>query len=74
MKQILVTVKPNSKNNKVVHISGNVYQVFVKARPIKGQANDMMVKTLADFFEVAPSLIEIKAGKTSKTKVVIISG
>ena len=72
--QILVQAKPNSSNNEVVQISGGVYQVKIKARPEKGQANAMLVKVLAEYFKVAPSLVTIKAGKTSKTKVVIISG
>ncbi len=74
MRQILVKVKPNSKNNKVVHISGNVYHVEVTARPEKGKANDMVIKTLAKYFQTAPSLVEIKVGKTASTKLVIISG
>ena len=73
MKQILVEVKPNASQNKIEKISDNVYKVWVTALPVKGEANKMLIKLLAKYFKVAKSLIEIKAGKTSKTKVVIVN-
>lgn len=72
--KILVEVKPNSAQNKVEHISGNVYQAKVTAPAQDGRANRTLIGLLAAYFDVAKSRIEIKTGKTAKTKLVIISG
>jgi len=42
------------------------------APPVDGQANDMLIKLLADFFDVSKSSIIIVGGKTAKTKIVEI--
>ena len=74
MKQILVEVKPNSSQNKVDKITDEIYKVYLTAQPISGQANKQLIKVLAKYFKIAQSLITIKVGKTSKTKVIILSG
>ncbi len=74
MKQILVEVHPRSSQNKVEKITDSVFKVWLTAQPIEGRANQALVKILAEYFGVAKSNIEIKTGKTSKNKVVIIYG
>lgn len=74
MKQILVEVKPNSSKVQVENITGNVYKVKLTAPPTEGKANAQLIKVLAEHFGVSKSQVEIKAGKTAKTKVVIIYG
>ena len=74
MKSILIEVKPNSSNISVEKITEQVYKVRLTAPPIDGKANIQLIKILADYFQVAKSQITIKTGKTSKTKLVIISG
>jgi hypothetical protein len=73
MKQILVDVKPNSKQQKIEKITDGVYKVYVRAPAREGKANSAVIEIVADYFKVAKSLVTIKAGKTSKTKVIIIS-
>lgn len=72
MRQLLIDVKPNSSKLEVEHVSGNVYKVRLTAPPTEGKANAQLIKVLSDYFKVAKSLISIKAGKSSKTKVVMI--
>lgn len=74
MRQILVEAKPNSSKISVEHVSDSVYKVRLTASPVEGKANAQLVKVLAEHFGVAKSQVEIKAGKTAKTKVVIIYG
>lgn len=74
MKQILVEVKPHSAKSNVGKITDLVYRVRLTAPPVEGKANDQLIKVLADYFKVSKSQISIKTGKTSKTKLVIISG
>lgn len=74
MKQILVEVRPGASKNKIEQITAQVYKVWLTACPVEGRANRQLVQLLADYFDVAKSNVEIKQGKTAKTKVVIIYG
>jgi len=75
MKKIItVEVKTNSKEVKVEKITDQVFKVRLSATPIAGRANKQLIEVLANYFKVAKSQIEIKSGKTSKTKVLIIYG
>ncbi|MFA5020894.1 MAG: DUF167 domain-containing protein [Patescibacteria group bacterium] len=73
MKQILVEVRPNSKQEKIEQITDGVYKIHVRAPARDNLANNAVIQSLAKYFHVAKGLIAIKAGKTSKTKVIIIS-
>ncbi|MBI5766051.1 DUF167 domain-containing protein [Candidatus Falkowbacteria bacterium] len=74
MKQIIVEVKPNSAQNKIEKISDLVYKVKLTAPSTEGKANKLLIELLAQYFNIAKSQIEIKSGKTSKNKVLIIYG
>lgn len=75
MKKIItVEVKPNSKEVKVEKINDNVFKVRLSATPIGGRANKQLIEIMSDYFKVSKSQIEIKSGKTSKTKVLVIYG
>ncbi len=71
--RILIEVKPNSTQNKIEKITESVYKIWVSAPPIEGKANKAIIELLAKHFKIAKSLITIKNGKSSKTKVVEIS-
>jgi uncharacterized protein YggU (UPF0235/DUF167 family) len=45
------------------------YKVSVKEAPINGQANEAIIKALAEYFETAPSRISLVSGQTSKQKI-----
>lgn len=72
MKQILAEVKPNSKQEKIEEITKGVYKIYVRAPAQENKANLAVIESLSKHFKVAKSLITIKAGKTSKTKVILI--
>ncbi|MEK7072484.1 MAG: DUF167 domain-containing protein [Patescibacteria group bacterium] len=75
MKKIItVEVKTNSKEVKVEKISDNVFKVRLSATPIGGRANKQLIEILSHYFKVSKSQIEIKSGKTSKTKVLVMYG
>jgi len=71
---IKVTVKPNSRQNKVEPVSEGVYKVFVTASPHEGRANAALIRLLAGFLGIPQGKISIKSGQKSKNKLVIISG
>lgn len=79
--KIIVKSKPNAKEEKVELISQAelgfdtrqsnfpTYKVSIKEMPIHGQANLAITKALAKYFKVAPSLVNLVSGQTSKQKV-----
>lgn len=79
--KIIVHAKPNAKKDMVEKMtqptlgfedtpSGfDVYKVSVKEPPVDGKANKAFVKVLAQYFNIAPSLIRLVSGPTAKHKV-----
>jgi len=45
------------------------YKVSVKEAPVKGRANEAIIKVLAKYFDVAPSLIRLVSGARLKRKI-----
>lgn len=79
--KIFVKVKPNSKKESVERVTQPTldlessksemveYKVSVKEPPIQGKANEAVIKALAKYFDVAPSLVHLHSGATAKRKV-----
>lgn len=79
--KIVVKSKPNAKVEKVERVTqpalgfdtehSNMveYLVAVKELPIHGQANEAIIKALANYFDVPKTLIKLVSGQTSKRKV-----
>jgi len=72
MVRISVAVTPRAGKNAVEKIGENEYRVRVTAIPDKNQANQKLVRLLAKYFSVAPSLITIVAGSRSRKKIIEI--
>ena len=70
--KISVKVKLRAKTERVEKIDDRHFSVFVNAMPVDGRANLAVVRALADYFDVAPSNVQIISGMTSKQKVVEI--
>ena len=70
--RIYVKVIPRSSKNEVVKISEGEYKVRLTAPPVDGEANAMLVKVLAEHFDISKSQVTIVGGKTAKTKIVDI--
>ncbi|GAA2609386.1 hypothetical protein GCM10010399_45270 [Dactylosporangium fulvum] len=49
---------------------GPALVVAVGARPVEGQANEAALRALADAIKVRPSALRLKAGATSRDKLV----
>ena len=58
--------------NGVTKIRYGEYKVKITAPPVGGAANVMLVKVLAEYFNVSKSSVEIVGGKTARTKIVDI--
>lgn len=66
--KIKVKVKPNSKTEEVSQ-EGDSLTVKVKQPPNQGQANQAVMKLLAQNFGVPQSHVKILSGLRNKTKI-----
>lgn len=67
-----VVVKPNSKKGPLVIMDGQRLVVYLREKPIDGEANAALVKLLAKHFRVAKTSIHIKTGSRGRKKLVEI--
>lgn len=69
-----VRVLPKSSKSAVVGEHDGSLKVKIKSPPVDGAANAELTKTLAEFFDVPKSAVEILKGQTSKSKQIKING
>ncbi len=72
--KIVVRVQPNANQNRIARFEDGVRYLRVAALPIKGKANQELLKFLSDILGVGKSNLIIEKGITSKRKVVVIKG
>ncbi|MHA1301679.1 MAG: DUF167 domain-containing protein [Candidatus Helarchaeota archaeon] len=72
MLRIEILVKTNSKQQKILQISDNSYEVWLKSKPERGKANKELLKLLSNYFNVPESRIQIIKGIKSKNKIIRI--
>jgi len=70
--RIYVKVSPRSSKNEVTKISEGEYKVKLTAPPVDGKANAMLIKVLAEYFNVSQSSLTIIGGKSAKKKLIEI--
>ena len=73
MRRISVKVITNTSREKVEMINERSYRVWVKSRPIEGEANKAVVKLLSDFLKLPKNVFRIAVGKRSSDKVIEIA-
>lgn len=70
--KIFVTVKLRAKEKKIEKIDNNHFLVFIKELPIKGRANNAVIKLIARYFKVPIAQVKIASGTKSKQKIIKI--
>jgi len=66
---IKVKVFPNSKEEKIIKRSEDSFEIKVKAKPIKGQANKEVVRVLAFYFKIPKSKVKLVKGAKKRNKI-----
>lgn len=72
MPKISIKVIPRSSKIEVEKLSEGEYRVRLTKAPADNEANEQLIKLLGKHFGVAPSLIRIVSGATSRKKIVEI--
>lgn len=67
-----VRVKPRASKSRVLGFKDDVLEVAVAAPPVDGAANEELIRTLAEHFDVPKSTIDIVSGHGSRIKLVRI--
>ncbi len=71
---IVVQVQPNASQNKITRFEDSVWHLRIAAPPIKGKANQELLKFLSDILGVSKGNLTIEKGLTSKRKTIAIKG
>jgi uncharacterized protein (TIGR00251 family) len=73
---IIITVKvvPGSSRTESAGHHGQAYKIKIAAPPEKGKANKMLVAFLAGELNIKKNAIQIKNGKTSCVKQIVLRG
>ena len=66
---IKVKVFPSSKREEIIKKSEDSFEIKVKAKPIKGEANRGVVRVLASYFKIPESKIRLIKGFKQRNKI-----
>ena len=71
---VKVRVIPNAKTTEIVGRLGSILRVKLQAPNIENKANNLLVRFLAEFFEVRRSKVFLRRGQRGREKIVEIEG
>jgi len=71
--KLVVQVQPNASRNKVTGFKEGVLYIRIAEPPVKGKANQGLIKYLSGILGIDKSRIVIQKGVTSKRKLITIS-
>lgn len=66
---IRVKVFPESKKEEIIKKSQDKFEIKVKARPEKGEANKEVIKVLSSYFKVPETNIRLIKGANQRNKI-----
>ena len=67
--KLKVLIQPNAKTNQVVVVHGDAVKIRIKAPPVDGEANDVLIRYLSELIGVPRKNIQILRGQTAKNKL-----
>lgn len=65
-----IKVHPNSKKNRVLRKAEDSFEVFVRAKPVEGKANDALLDLLSEYLKIPRSKVRLVRGAMSHNKIV----
>jgi len=72
--RITVHVQPNASQNKVAGFRNGILQVSIAAPPIRGKANQELIKLLSSLLGLSKGNLSIERGITGKKKTIALEG
>ena len=71
---INVKAQPRSSKSGIDGLAGDAVKVRIRSAPVDGKANEELVETIADAFDLPKSRVEFRSGETSKQKRILLRG
>jgi uncharacterized protein (TIGR00251 family) len=71
--KISVKVTPNAKKERIEKLSDSEFRLWVKARPVEGEANAAVVDLLSRYFGIPRSCVNIILGRRSRNKIITLT-
>ena len=72
--RLSVHVQPRASRSEIAGLHGDALKVRLAAPPVDGAANEALVELLADALAVPRRAVRIRAGQSSRAKIVEIDG
>ena len=69
-----VRVTPGARTDEIGPWQEDTLRVRVRAAPERGQANEAVCRLIAQWLGLPPSAVSVKAGATSRQKLLAIAG
>lgn len=69
---LTVQAKPNSRSNSILEVNDDHIKIAVKAPPIDGEANSVLIDFIAEVMEIDEGDVEIKKGNSSRLKYIAL--
>lgn len=71
---IAVKIQPRASKNEICRTNDGLLKIRLTAPPVDGEANEALVRFLAEILSVAKSQVEIVSGHASREKRIRIKG
>jgi len=71
---LILHVQPGAKQTSLAGLHGDALKIRLAAPPIEGRANEVLLRYLADIFEVPLRDVTLKQGEQSRQKRVEVKG
>lgn len=71
---MLIKVKafPGANQEKIIKKSEDAFEVYVRAKPIGGSANQAILKLLSDYFKISEKQLKIVKGFRTRNKIIYL--
>lgn len=67
--KIKVKVFPQAGKEEIIKKSDDSFEIWVKAKPVQGQANRAVIRALAEYFNISSREIRLVKGFRERNKI-----
>lgn len=72
--RLSVRVTPGASRDEVKAVSADLVEIRLRARAVEGQANEALIRFLADVLGIRSRDVTIERGATVRRKIVAVEG
>lgn len=72
--KLTVQIQPNAGRNELLGYKQEVLKIRIAAPPVKGKANQELIRYLSNILGIVKSRITIQRGAAGKKKLILVEG